>query len=153
MSCAAPDVNPIDWLLGVVEKLRRVDRDDAALFEAVVRRYINTGESIDRGFGLCGDGLGRAARFNYLWHERKRHLSEALRCVNGNYKELAAEIKLYGVCYSDAFRHRPEPAPEWAPVRAAIHLAFRTTLRIPRSVGGLRKAVSENTESPLFRDL
>jgi hypothetical protein len=140
-------VNPIDWLLGVVDKLRRVDRDDAALLEAVVRRHINSGDSIDHGLGLSGD-LGRSPRFNYSRRERKHHISEALRCVNGDYKELAAEIYRYRACYFDAWRPRPEPAPEWAPVRASIHLAFRTNINIPRSISGLRKVVSENTEPP-----
>lgn len=142
MICAAPPANPIDRLLGIAERLRAVDDTESAdwLRDAVMR-HVESGELIDRVFGLSGN-LGRSPRFDYLRRERNRYIAEALRCVGGEYVRLAAEIRLFENRLLNVWQHRIHPPPDWPPVRVAIHRAFRVGMTVPASVDGLRKALA-----------
>jgi hypothetical protein len=142
MICAAPPANPIDRLLGIVERLRGLDdTGDANWLREAVMRHVESGELIDRAFGLSGS-LGRSPRFDYLRRERNRHLEEALRHVGGEYARLVAEINCFETRILPAWRHRHDPLGDWPPVRAAIHRAFRVGMTVPATADGLRKALS-----------
>lgn len=142
MICAAPPANPIDRLLGIAERLRALDdTENADWLLGAVMRHVESGELIDRVFGLSGN-LGRSPRFDYLRRERNRYLAEALRCVGGEYVRLAAEITLYECRILSAWRHRPDPPHDWPPIRVAVHRAFRVGMTVPASVDGLRKALA-----------
>lgn len=141
MICAAPPANPIDRLLGIAERLRALDdTENADWLRDAVMRHVESGELIDRAFGLSGN-LGRSPRFDFLWRERNRYLAEALRCVGGEYTQLAAEIQLFKNRLLNVWQHRADPPREWPPVRVAIHRAFRVGATVPATAGGLRKAL------------
>lgn len=142
MICVAPHANPIDRLLVIAERLRALDDTENAdwLTEAIMR-HVETGELIDRAFGLSGN-LGRSPRFDYLRRERNRHLDEALRNVGGEYARLVAEIRCFETRLLPVWQHRHDPPGDWTPVRVAIHRAFRVGITVPATADGLRKALS-----------
>ncbi|MDO9010777.1 MAG: hypothetical protein Q7U78_03060 [Gallionella sp.] len=144
MICAALPANPIDRLLGIAERLRALDdTENADWLRSAVMRHVETGELIDRAFGLSGN-LGRSPRFDYLRRERNRHLEEALHHVGGEYARLAEEICRFESRLLPMWRHRLEAPGDWSPVRVAIHRAFRVCATVPTSTCGLRKALTSD---------
>lgn len=141
MTCAATHANPIDRLLDIAERLRGLDDHESAdWLRAAVMQHVESNELLDRALGLSGS-LGRSPRFDYLRRERNHHLAEALRCVGGDYAQLAAEIQLFKNRLLNVWQHRTDPPHDWLPVRAAIHRAFRVGMTVPASSDGLRKAL------------
>jgi len=122
---AAPE-NPIDWLMGIAERMRLVLGDDegAALLQQAIDAHVRAGVPLDETLGLSGNGTGRSPRWRIIDRQQAVLIREALWLCEGNKASLARQIKHYKASKLNLYANR-EPPPGWPPVLRLIHAACR----------------------------